>query len=307
MDKERQNKILLPLDGSNRSLNTVRYIARSRLFHGSRIVLFTVFSCVPEAYWDLETDARSLQTIRQARAWEGQQRKNIQQFLEKAKQILIRAGVQEKDVEARIQNRRKGIARDIIQEAKKDYVALITRRRGLNALRGVVLGSVATKLIERVDFMPLIIAGKNPQGRKILIGFDGSQDAMKAVDFVGSVAAGSDYEVLLLHAVRARDNIFSKGLPKTVEKDAVQEVTSLSYIAVKKLISWGVDPGLITTATIKGGTSRARMIVQEAKQNNFGTIVVGRKGRSRVRDFFIGRVANKIIYMARDRSVWIIR
>ncbi|MEJ2285918.1 MAG: hypothetical protein P8X85_20275 [Desulfobacterales bacterium] len=34
---------------------------------------------------------------------------------------------------------------------------------------------------------------------------------------------------------------------------------------------------------------------------------MGRRGHSSVRDFFIGRVTNKVIHLARDRTVWIVR
>jgi nucleotide-binding universal stress UspA family protein len=43
---------------------------------------------------------------------------------------------------------KKGIARDIIREARNGYDAVVTRRRGMTGLRSIVLGSVATKLVE---------------------------------------------------------------------------------------------------------------------------------------------------------------
>jgi nucleotide-binding universal stress UspA family protein len=47
-------------------------------------------------------------------------------------------------------------------------------------------------------------------------------------------------------------------------------------------------------------------IVEEARARNFSTIVVGRRGLSRVEEFFIGRVSNKIVHMARDKAVWVV-
>ncbi|MBW2514201.1 MAG: universal stress protein [Deltaproteobacteria bacterium] len=78
------------------------------------------------------------------------------------------------------------------------------------------------------------------------------------------------------------------------------------YLAKKKLIGCGFKPKSISTKILMGKSSRAKAIADEARQYDFGTIVMGRKGRSRVREFFIGRVTNKVIHMARDRSVWII-
>jgi len=202
MNKKYPKKILVLVDGSDRSINTVRYVARNKSFHSMRIVLFHVFSSVPECYWDLENDLRSKKVIKQARAWEISQRKIIDNYIIQAKQLLVKSGIPEESIKIKVQNRKTGIARDIIHEAKNGYTAVIARRRGAGALRGIVLGSVATKLTEKLMFLPLMLVGKKTSGNKFLIGFDGSQHAMKAVDFVGSIYGGLDYQVELLYVIR---------------------------------------------------------------------------------------------------------
>ena len=311
MKNEAQEKILVPVDGSDRAINTVKYIARNEPFHKMRIVLFHVFSAVPESYWDLESDVRSRAIVKQARAWELSQKKLIQDYMERAKGLLEKSGIPKASIETKIQNRKKGIARDIIKEAQNGYSAVVTRRRGTTALRGVMLGSVATKLVAKIVLIPLILVGKKPPGNKILMGFDGSQDAMKAINFVGSVLADFDYEVELLHVIRGSENPLLEMSPtassKAFTRAAKKEMTSLFYLATKKLNSAGFKSKSISTKIIIGKSSRAKAIADEARQYGFGTIVMGRKGRSRVREFFIGRVTNKVIHLARDRSVWIIR
>ena len=78
-------------------------------------------------------------------------------------------------------------------------------------------------------------------------------------------------------------------------------------MAGEKLVDLGFKPNQISTQLISGVASRARAIATEAKQNGYGTIVLGRRGHSRVRDFFIGRVTNKVLHIARDRTIWIVR
>ena len=152
---------------------------------------------------------------------------------------------------------------------------------------------------------------KNKTEEKILVGFDGSRDALKAVDLVGSVLTGFDYEVELLHVIRGSElrlpEMASLPPSKTITTAAKKEMTSSFYLATEKLISAGFKSKSISTKIIIGKSSRAKAIADEARQYDFRTIVMGRKGRSRVREFFIGRVTNKVIHMARDRSVWIIR
>jgi len=311
MEKQPQSKLLVPVDGSDRSMNTVRYVSKIDPFRRMRIILFHVFSRVPDGFWDMETDPRSTSTVREVRAWEAQQKKNINQYMEIARQLLLKAGVPSNCIEVKIQDRKTGFARDIIREAQKGYLAVISRRRGMTGLRSIVLGSVATKLIEKLLFLPLILAGRVPPGDKILLAFDGSEGAWRAVDFVGMTVGGYDFAVKLIHVIRGEENghpeIQRLYSPKKYTESARKEMTAKLVEARKKLIGMGFKPDKVGTKLVTGVSSRAGAIAEEARQNGYGTIVMGRRGRSRVRDFLIGRVTNKVIYLARDRTVWIIR
>ncbi|MBW2514200.1 MAG: universal stress protein [Deltaproteobacteria bacterium] len=208
MRKTAQEKILVPVDGSDRAINTVKYIARNEPFHPMRFVLFHVFSAVPESYWDMENNIRTRAVAKQARAWELSQRKLVADHMERAKYLLEKSGIPEASIQMEIQNRKRGIARDIIAEARNGYAAVVTRRRGITGLRGVVLGSVATKLLAKIVFAPLILVGKKPSNKRILMAYDGSEDALKALDFAGTTLAGFDYEIELLHVIRGGESGF---------------------------------------------------------------------------------------------------
>jgi len=159
--------------------------------------------------------------------------------------------------------------------------------------------------------LPLILVGRKPPGNKILLGFDGSEGARRAVDFVGRTMGGSNFRAKLVYVMRGKENddpeiqrLYSPA--KYVQKTLKGMTTDLET-AAKQLVALDFKPHQVSTELISGVTSRARAIVAEAKQNGYGTIVMGRRGHSRVRDFFIGRVTNKVIHLARDRTVWIIR
>ncbi|MGD8470234.1 MAG: universal stress protein [Desulfobacteraceae bacterium] len=311
MVRQSKKKILVPLDGSDRAMNTVRYIAKIDPFLHMHVVLFHVFNSVPEGYWDLEKDPRSTSTVRQVKSWELEQKKRIEQYMQIAEQYLLKAGFASERINIKIQKRKKGIARDIIGEARNGYEAVVTRRRGLTGLRGIVLGSVAAKLIEKLSFIPLILAGRKPPGHKILIAFDGSEGAWRAVDFVDRTLSGCDYDLNLINVIRGRENRNLEShqihLPKNFSEITQKKMIAELGKARKKLIANGFQPQQVTTKLVTGVSSRAGAIVAEAKQKNYGTIVMGRRGQSKVRDFFIGRVTNKVIHIARDRTVWIIR
>jgi nucleotide-binding universal stress UspA family protein len=307
MATKKQKKILVALDGSERSLLTVKYIAKMAPFEDMKIVLFNVFSGVPESYWDLEREPKSVKSVKYVRAWEVQQKKKIEEFMEQARNTLIRAGFPETQVEINIQHRKKGIARDIIKEARAGYEAVVTRRRGMGRIPGIILGSVSLKLLETISFVPLLLAGRKPPGKKYLIALDGSRDALQAVDFAGSLLAGSDADFRLLHVIRGGEKTnevlaSNNDFVHNAEKNIVRAFDE----AKTRLVAKGFKPDGITTQIITGVRSRAAAIVDEAKKLDVGTIIMGRRGLSRTQDFFMGRVTNKVVYLAREKSVWIV-
>jgi nucleotide-binding universal stress UspA family protein len=304
-------KMLVPIDGSERALGTVRYISKIKPFHRMHVVLYHVFSAVPEAYWDLEREPKSVKTVKYVRAWQVEQRKQIEQYLQQAREILLNSGFAQETVELKIHNRKKGVARDIIREAQDGYDLVLTRRRGMGALAGVIIGSTAIKLLQGLTSMPLLLAGRKPPGDKFLVAFDGSPGARRAVDFVAAFLGDYDYQVGLVHVIRG------DGPPETKYKRLflTEESTTNAKVriqqaldqAVAKLVGAGFKPEHVSTKTITGVVSRAGAIVDEAKEGQYGTIVLGRRGLSQVQEFFIGRVTNKVLHAAKDRSVWVIR
>ncbi len=76
--------------------------------------------------------------------------------------------------------------------------------------------------------------------------------------------------------------------------------------AVERLAESGIPRNHISTQIITGSESRAGTIVDEAGQDGYGTIVLGRRGLSRVKDFSMGRVSNKVIQIAKGHAVWVV-
>jgi nucleotide-binding universal stress UspA family protein len=55
-----------------------------------------------------------------------------------------------------------------------------------------------------------------------------------------------------------------------------------------------------------GSYTRAGDILKEAKDGGYGTIVMGRRGLSKVHEFLMGRVTNKVLHRAEGFAVWIV-
>jgi nucleotide-binding universal stress UspA family protein len=52
--------------------------------------------------------------------------------------------------------------------------------------------------------------------------------------------------------------------------------------------------------------SRAFAVVEEAQAGGYGTIVVGRRGISKVEEFLLGRVSSKVVGQAAQAAVWVV-
>ena len=299
----RQKRILLSVDGSERSMQTVRYACEEKVFKGMKIVLYHVFNAIPDAYYDLEKEPKSVKVVRHVRSWEVEQKKKIKQFMADARQMLLDAGHADPTVDIKIENRKKGVARDIIIEAQKGYDAVLIRRRGAGALKNIIIGSVTNKLLEKLTFIPVLIAGRKPVNQKILVAVDGSPCASKAVQFVAdTIGPLADYQIRLLHVVRGG----SAEETEDLEANGVSESEPIFKPAKAILTAAGIDPTHISAKRISGVISRAGAIVNTAEKGGWGTIVLGRRGLSSVSDFFMGRVSNKVVHAGRMDTVWIV-
>ena len=299
----RQKRLLLAVDGSERAVQTVRYAGEEDAFKGMRIVLFHVFNSIPDAYYDLEKEPKSVKVVRHVRSWEAEQKKKIRDFMADARQMLIDAGHAETAVDVNIQNRRKGIARDIIIEAHNGYDAVLVRRRGATALQNIIVGSVTLKLMEKLNFIPVLIAGRKPINKRVLVAVDGSPGANRAARFVGDILGPhDDYQVRLLNVIRGG----SKAEIDIIAENGVSETGAVFKEPIDILTKAGFSPDNISTKTVTGVLSRAGAIVDTAHKGDWATIVLGRRGLSSVSEFFMGRVSNKVVQAGRKDTVWIV-
>ncbi|MBF0413403.1 MAG: universal stress protein [Desulfamplus sp.] len=306
---DKSNTILVALDGSERSMKTVEYLYDFKPFHNKKIVLYHVFSDVPESYWDMGRTPFSRNGAEEVKGWGLQRRITMDEFMERARNILITAGYKPQDITVSIKERQKGIARDIITEAQKGYFALLIRRRGYGALLHMIMGSTTTKIVEKLSGTPVLLAGLNKIRNSILIGIDGSEGSEQAVDFTAKAVAQKGCKIVLCTVLRDFD-IYAGDRNKKDASECVdcvfEDVESAMRRASQILQKSGVKSADIERKIITGVGTRAGAIAKTAEEERCDTIVVGRRGLSNVNDFNIGRVSWKIIHAAREMTVWIV-
>ncbi|MGD9041735.1 MAG: universal stress protein [Desulfobacteraceae bacterium] len=307
-----QKRILVTIDGSDQSLDAVRYVGKILAAQKIEVVLFHVKRKIPDTLGDAGMNRACVKWIADLEMQEMHQEKRAEKTINQARQILLDEGFSQETVTLNIHESKVGVARDILDESKAGYSAIVVGRKGLSRLQDLVLGSVANKLIERLGQAPIWVAGGNPDPGKILLGLDPSQGAMKAVDHLGNILGGSDSKVTLLHVVRDT-TIFEQEerSSSTQEREEWLRETELVMSPVfeeakTRLMDAGFGPGQVITRFVTDASSRADTIVEQARLGRYGTIVIGRRGMSRIEEFVMGRVSNKVLQLARDMAVWIV-
>ena len=299
-----RGRILLAVDGSDQALEAVRYV--SQFFPPKRmeVVLFHALSKVPEGFWDVEKSPAFKHKLSSAAAWATREQTMVQEFMDRARQLFLDRDFPEDNVKVKIEERKKGVARDIITESKRGYDAVVVGRLGKSQLKNLVWGSVADKLIGLLTHVPVCVVGGSPQDGKILVAMDTSEEATKVLDFAGTIMDITDCEVTLLHVIRGLES-WTADASEELQR-AEKAATTLLEESVDRLERTGLNRNRIATKISSGAASRAEAIVDEARNSGCGTIVVGRRGLSRVKEFFMGRVSKKVLQLAKWNAVWVV-
>jgi nucleotide-binding universal stress UspA family protein len=307
-----RRRILLGVDGSECSIDAIRYVASFFQPRKTDVVLFHVKAEVPEAFLDRGKEAGLPAHDLPMDDWARETKRRLEGSLEKGREILSAAGFPRKAVTAKIRSRESGIARDLLKEAREGYGVVVVGRTGLSQVKGVVLGSVAHKLITKMHPVPIAVVGGTPETKHVLIGFDGSKGSKRAVDCACSAVPARDREVTLCFVVRSLGAhlgdlaVFQSDHEKRWLEASRQEMELSLEEAETRLITAGFHPSRVFVRQLENQTSRAQGILAATKNGPCGTVVVGRRGHTSVEEFPMGRVPWKLLQMARDLAVWVV-
>ncbi|MBU2549480.1 MAG: universal stress protein [Proteobacteria bacterium] len=312
MASVKRKVFLVAVDASDISLTTVNYLAELIPAESMEVVLLHVFSGIPEVLWDTEPDPKHRRRFVSISLWEERQRNKIQALMEKAWDVFRTAGVPEKRVKIRIENRVQDVARDIIAEARRTYDAIILRHRATFGLKHRPLGGVVDKIINTLDQTNICVVKGTPASEGILVAMDLSEASKRAVDFVSYLIKGRDRDITLFYAAKRMGflndlkdvNGEAEELEKTLLQESIRLVEPRIAEAKSRLIMSGLDEKRISAKIVTGVSSRAGAILDEAERRGCGTIVMGRKGLSNIKEFPLGRVTHKVLNFADDKAVW---
>jgi len=312
MTSEKQ-KLLLAVDGSQGSLDVIRYVAGICSPAATAVTLFHVLSSVAESYWDVEAAPIETPDNGPVSTSLANRRAVMEAFMDDACRALRDKGFPDAAVRVVIQPRREGVARDILKEAAGGYGTVVAGKTGHNPITRLVMGSVASKLVTALTESTLWLVDGQPDCRKVLVCIDGSPATPGVINHVGRMLAASPVKITLFHAIRnplrepvdSSDSSIAQAVSNR-ETAVRKAMVPVFERAVESLKENGISENRVTVKVVSGVATRGGTLYAQALQGDYGTIVVGRRGMSHVKAFPIGRVPMKLVQLIKDQTVWVV-
>jgi len=302
--------VVVGVDGSENALKSLDYL--SFVYgpkHNMEVVLLHVLPTLPQilvADDDRQSKLRLLAV----------EKKSIQmaeRILAEANGVLLKKGFKDDQIIVVHRKKKIGIARDICNFAgDKRADAVLISTKGRSRLEAFFSGEISTKLLEYCRVCPVWIVEGTVRSKKVLIAMDSSENALRAVDHTGFMLSGTDCHVTLFHSKRHLRRFVPQEIieaaPELEElwkNKAGEQIAPYMKKGKEMLFKAGIAEAQVKTRVVDGTRDAARDILKEARSGGYGTLVLGRRGHSGVKEFFMGSVTSKILQDCVGMAVWI--
>jgi nucleotide-binding universal stress UspA family protein len=304
--------IVVAVDGSENALKTLDYLG---LIYGAKpslhIVLLHVLPTLPPI---LIADHDSQSKLRVLNV----EKKSIQmaeRILLEAKSVLLKKGFKDDHIIVVHRKKNFGIAKDICNFAVgKRADSMLISAKGRSRLEAFFSGGVANKILEYCRVCPIWIVEGKVKSKKVLIAMDSSENALRAVNHTGFMLSGTDCQVTLFHSKRHLRRFLPREIieaaPELEElwkNKAGEQIAPYMKKAKEMLLEAGIPESQLKTKVVDGTRDAASDILKQARSNDYGTVVLGQRGHSGVKEFFMGSVTSKVFQDCGGMAVWIVQ
>jgi nucleotide-binding universal stress UspA family protein len=312
-----EKHILIGIDGSSGSRAALNYIGLIFANNpNAHINLLHILPPVPPLFTEHSSDIRELHNIQKSAAkFEQECRKRATAIMEEAENILTQYNIRKEKLCFLIRPRVTELAREFLaMEKGAIYDAIVLGRRGMSRIEELFLGSLTSNILQLAKKMMVCVVDGKIQSRKLLVPIDGSPNAQRALNNAAWLLAGSEFtEVTILHVIPSlfpkeikEESIETEKVEAPFRKRLVNDARELLVNAKKGLESKGISADSIKTQLEMKSTGVARSILKFAENQDYHSIMIGRRGISRAKQFFFGSVSNKIIQQAQNMAVWVV-
>lgn len=184
-----------------------------------------------------------------------------------------------------------------ILETAKRYNAdlLVLGSRGLGYVQEWLVGGVSYQVASQASCPVLVIKRPIKKVRKVLLGYDGSDDADLAADFLARELFPEPVEVTIA-------TVWPKppALPPTVTADAKLFVEKVKAAAAElvETVRQRLPATRYKTSTEVEEGEPGKVLVRLAAERESDLVIIGSRGLSRVKRVFLGSVSHTILHKA---------
>ncbi len=306
-------KILIAVDGSPHSFSILRYLGK--LFAGAKEIQFHLLCIVPCGEHALGEDWLKEDDIINSLPHEAHKRwHQAKRYMGEALLQLARHGIDPDQVSTETRIKRTSISADLLTEARNGvYDAVLIGRRGLSKVESLFMGSVSEKILTQCHDLPIWLIDGQVHSDKFLVPIDGTVHSLRAVDHLAFILQNSPHsEITLFHSSAF---LASKGASA---KDDFQEIwgkewcdlhlsdeNSVFHAPEQLLLGSGIPAQNIHRLHTRRGLHPSRQILRQAMVDEYGTIVMGRRGKE-TKKGLIGSISEPVLLMAEGLAVWLV-
>lgn len=314
MAAKTKKMVVTPIDGSRDSLRSLEYL---RLYFAKdpnlKIHLLYIMPTPPSLL--VEECKKDSAANCQLEELEKKNRLLAEKVLTQAREKMLNCGVAADRIEVSHQRKETDVAHDICRWAgKKRSDAIVLNTHSRSRIEAFFMGETARKVLEFSKFAPVWLLKGSIKSKKVMIALDSSENAMRAVDHAGFILSGTDCSITLFHSKRKLQRFLPKELLAGADKleqlwktAASQDIAPAMEKAKAVLIENGFDANSIQTKIVEGSSNPSADILKAARQGEFGTFVMGRKGVTDDAQASLGGITRKVLQEFDDMALWIVR
>ena len=257
---------------------------------------------------------------RQFMEWKKKREEEAEAYFHEASKVFLEAGFKKNQVKTRFLHQAVGVARDILRELDAgSFDACVVGKKGMGWFDNIFLGSITSKLLEVSENHPLwLVDGKGSKSRRVLIAMDETSHAVKLARQAGRMLRNLPaVHILLYHYCSP----FTESLPsgerkrmKDSEKEVVEQerarMAEIARDAEEAILAEGLKPRSLNYQFEYDPTARSkkisRAILSKLQEEDYGTLLLGRKGTTDAREFRIGSVALRTMTEAQHCGIWVV-
>lgn len=239
---------------------------------------------------------------------------SARRYLHKATEILTESGIKPERIETSIKPSGYAIAAGIQQTAASKMMdSIVVGRRGLNGVSEMLMGSVSTSLFRKHHTTPLWIIDGEIEAEDFLVPVDGSPHSLMAIDHLCHILnKRTDIRICFYHCsalfgktTQYKPEQFYHKWDKEWCDTHLNGGDSLFNGPRQLLLEAGIPEKQIKILPQTSDIEEAHGIIRQAKKQNCGTIVMGRRGAGVAKGLF-GGVSDRTIKNVQDMALWVV-